>query len=52
MNIYETSEGKFIRYEDYMKLRDALYALEHKLSYGLIPEEYALPELQDILDAN
>ena len=51
MKIYETSEGEFVRYEDYKRLCDALYELERRLSYGLIPEHYALPELQDILDA-
>ena len=56
-DMFQATEGDFVRYEDYAKLEskfndilDMLVKLDHDLGYGLIPDEYAYDRVGEILE--
>lgn len=59
-DMFQATEGDFVRYEDYAKLEshlndildilDMLVKLDNDLGYGLIPDEYAYDRVGEILE--
>ena len=56
-DMFQATEGDFVRYEDYAKLEskfndilDMLVKLDNDLGYGVIPDEYAYDRVGEILE--